>query len=83
MGGEDFHQAFVVHSKILQSSYHPQSLVGFLCDENKDKDNLDNIDIDKAILESINIDLKKDILETINIDKDILEDINKDFYIKY
>ena len=43
---------------------------------------LENIDIDKAILENIDIDIDKDILEKINIDKGFLEnidiDINKD-----
>ena len=37
-----------------------------------------NIDIDKEILENINIDIDKSILEDIDIDKFILENIDMD-----
>ena len=47
-----------------------------------DKEVLENIDIDKEILENIDIDIDKEILENINIDididKKILENINID-----
>ena len=36
---------------------------------------LENIDIDKATLENIDIDIGKDILENIDIDKGILQNI--------
>ena len=40
------------------------------------KDNLENINIDKTILENIGIDIDKDYLENINIDKNILNNID-------
>ena len=43
-----------------------------------DKAILENIDIDRAVLENIDIDIDKEILENIDIDKEISENIDID-----
>ena len=45
-----------------------------------DKAILENIDIDRAILENIDIDIDKEILENIDINKEILENIDIDIH---
>ena len=40
--------------------------------------NLENIDIDKVILENIDIDIDRAVLENIDIDREILENIGID-----
>ena len=44
--------------------------------------NLENIDIDKTILENIDIDIDRAVLENIDIDKEILENIDIDIDIR-